>query len=119
MKKCTISLRLWKFLFNTFSKWKYVNPSASKLLESDEDIIGKPIWDNLHSEIHKIVEERIRSSKNGIVPMSSEQTWMTQNGNRLIVEVIGFPLMFSSDATQVIIRVLQNKNLSKKNYPTI
>jgi two-component system sporulation sensor kinase A len=102
------------FLIQDDRKWKYVNPAARKILEAEEDIIGKPIWNNLPSEIHETVEERIQSCNNGIAPMPREQTWITQKGNRIIVEVIGFPLMFSSDATQVIIRDITQQKLVEK-----
>lgn len=102
------------FLIQEDRKWIYVNPAAIKILEAEEDIIGKPIWDNLPSEIHGLVEERIQSCKNGVAPMPSEQTWITQKGNRIILEVIGFPLMFSSDATQIIIRDITKQKLEKK-----
>jgi two-component system, sporulation sensor kinase A len=102
------------FLIQEDRKWIYVNPAAKKILEAEEDIIGKPIWDNLPSEIHGLVEERIQSCKNGVAPMPSEQTWISQKGNRIILEVIGFPLMFSSDATQIIIRDITKQKLEKK-----
>jgi two-component system, sporulation sensor kinase A len=101
------------FLIQEDRKWIYVNPAATKILEAEEDIIGKPIWDYLPSEIHGLVEERIQSCKSGVVPMPSEQTWITQKGNRIILEVIGFPLMFSSDATQIIIRDITKQKLEK------
>ncbi|RZT23883.1 PAS domain S-box protein [Fictibacillus sp. BK138] len=102
------------FLIQEDRKWMYVNPAAKKILEAEEDIIGKPIWDNLPSEIHGLVEERIQSCKNGVAPMPCEQTWITQKGNRIILEVIGFPLMFSSDATQIILRDITKQKLEKK-----
>jgi two-component system, sporulation sensor kinase A len=102
------------FLIQEDRKWIYVNPAAKKILEAEEDIIGKPIWDNLPSEIHDLVEERIQSCNNGIAPLPSEQTWITQKGNRIILEVIGFPLMFSSDATQIIIQDITKQKLEKK-----
>ncbi|MCM3733385.1 PAS domain S-box protein [Fictibacillus nanhaiensis] len=102
------------FLIQEDHKWIYVNPAARKILEAEEDIIGKPIWDNIPSEIHGLVEERIQSCNDGIAPVPSEQTWITQKGNRIILEVIGFPLMFSSNATQIIIRDITKQKLEKK-----
>jgi two-component system sporulation sensor kinase A len=102
------------FLIQDDRKWIYVNPSARKILEAEEDIIGKPIWDNLPSELHHIIEERILSCNNGIAPMPLEQTWITQKGKRIFVEVIGFPLMFSSNATQVIIRDITQQKMDNK-----
>jgi two-component system sporulation sensor kinase A len=102
------------FLIQDDRKWIYVNPAARKILEAEENIIGKPIWDNLPLELHGIVEERIQSCNKGIAPMPSEQTWITQKGNRIILEVIGFPLMFSSEATQIIIRDMTKQKLENK-----
>jgi two-component system, sporulation sensor kinase A len=101
------------FLIQDERKWVYVNPAAKKILEAEEDIIGKPIWDYIPSEIQGLVEARIQSCKSGIVPMPSEQTWITQKGTRIYLEVIGFPLMFSSDATQIIIRDIAKQKLEK------
>ncbi|MBY6037687.1 PAS domain S-box protein [Fictibacillus nanhaiensis] len=99
------------FLVQEDRKWIYLNPAAKKILEVEEDIIGKPIWDNLPSELHGIVEERIKSCNNGIVQLPIEQTWITQKGNHVLLEVIGIPLMFSSNATQMFIRdITKQKN---------
>ncbi|MDM5317462.1 PAS domain S-box protein [Fictibacillus sp. b24] len=102
------------FLIQKDRKWVYVNPAARKILEAEEDIIGKPIWNNLSTEVHDIVEERIQSCGNGIAPKPSEQTWITQKGNYIQLEVIGFPLMFSSHATQIIIRNLTQQHIEKQ-----
>ncbi|GGB63989.1 PAS domain S-box protein [Fictibacillus barbaricus] len=102
------------FLIQKDRKWVYVNPAARKILEAEEDIIGNPIWNNLHTDIHDLVEERIQSCGNGVAPRPSEQTWITEKGNQVQLEVIGFPLMFSSDATQIIIRNITQQNIEKQ-----
>ncbi|MCM3719042.1 PAS domain S-box protein [Fictibacillus phosphorivorans] len=103
------------FLIQKDRKWIYVNLAARKILEAEEDIIGKPIWDNLPPNIHGLVEERIQSCKSGVSPMPVEQTWITQKGNRINLEVIGLPLMFfSSDATQIIIKDITKQKMEKK-----
>lgn len=102
------------FLIQKDRKWVYVNPAARKILEAEEDIIGNPIWNNLHTDIHDLVEERIQSCGNGVAPRPSEQTWFTEKGNLVQLEVIGFPLMFSSDATQIIIRNITQQNIKKQ-----
>lgn len=102
------------FLIQKDRKWVYVNPAARKILEAEEDIIGKPIWNNLSTEVHDLVEESIQSCGNGKAPKPSEQTWITQKGNPIHLEVIGFPLMFSSDATQIIIRNLTQQHIEKQ-----
>ncbi|MGD6963611.1 PAS domain S-box protein [Fictibacillus phosphorivorans] len=102
------------FLIQKDRTWVYVNPAARKILEAEEDIIGQPIWNNLPNELHNLVEERIQTCDKGIAPKPSEQTWITQKGNLIQLEVIGFPLMFSSHATQIIIRNLTQQHLEKK-----
>jgi two-component system, sporulation sensor kinase A len=102
------------FLIQKDRTWVYVNPAARKILEAEEDIIGQPIWNNLPNELHNLVEERIQTCDKGIAPKPSEQTWITQKGNLIQLEVIKFPLMFSSHATQIIIRNLTQQHLEKK-----
>lgn len=102
------------FLIQKDRTWVYVNPAARKILEAEEDIIGQPIWNNLPNELHALVEERIQTCDKGIAPKPSEQTWITQKGNHIRLEVIGFPLLFSSHATQIIIRNLTQQHLEKK-----
>ncbi|MBN3554498.1 PAS domain S-box protein [Fictibacillus nanhaiensis] len=102
------------FLIQKDRTWVYVNPAARKILEAEEDIIGQPIWNNLPNELHSLVEERIKACDMGIAPKPSEQTWITQKGNHVRLEVIGFPLLFSSHATQIIIRNLTQQHLEKK-----
>lgn len=102
------------FLIQKDRTWVYVNPAARKILEAEEEIIGQPIWNNLPNELHHLVEERIQTCDKGIAPKPSEQTWITQKGNSIQLEVIGFPLMFTSHATQIIIRNLTQQHLEKK-----
>lgn len=102
------------FLIQKDRTWVHVNPAARKILEAEEDIIGQPIWNNLPNELHPLVEERIQTCDKGIAPKPSEQTWITQKGNHIRLEVIGFPLLFSSHATQIIIRNLTQQHLEKK-----
>ncbi|MED1865735.1 PAS domain S-box protein [Fictibacillus nanhaiensis] len=102
------------FLIQKDRVWVYVNPAARNILEAEEDIIGQLIWKNLPNELHSLVEERIKTCDSGIAPKPSEQTWITQKGNRIQLEVIGFPLFFSSHATQIIIRNLTQQHLEKK-----
>ena len=104
-------------------RFVFLNPAGLKLLGAArvEDLIGKPILDIVHPDLHSVVIERVRWLREGkkfISPM--ELKWVTLDGRVVDVEIMAIPVIYEGkSAVQVIANDITERKRAENRFQTI
>jgi diguanylate cyclase (GGDEF)-like protein/PAS domain S-box-containing protein len=96
----------------------YVNPAALKLFgaRSADEMVGRPIFDFIHPDYHRMVRERIRRSAEhqGAAP-PAEEVFMKLDGTPVPVEVQGREIIYDgAPAAHAIIHDISGRKQAEE-----
>jgi PAS domain S-box-containing protein/putative nucleotidyltransferase with HDIG domain len=110
-------------IVHTQGEVKFVNPAAIKLMgaEKPKDLIGKQFMDFVHQDYREAVLERIRMSQvegKSLPPL--EEKLFRLDGNLIVVEVTGTPLIFEDQpASQLILRDITDRKQHERELEAV
>jgi two-component system sporulation sensor kinase A len=93
------------FLIMQQHRWVYVNETAARLLGAvnKNEIIGRNLYDMIHPDFHRLVEERLEQVRSGKPAPFIKEKYLSVKGQPIDVEVSSCPFQYEGEPAVLVI----------------
>ena len=107
------------FFINVGGRFVFVNPAFQRLLgaASDQELLGRKVFDFIDPDSHEAVRERIRAMKSSVEPVAPlEEKYVRLDGSRVDVEVTAVAIVQGGEhAMLVTVRDISERKKAERS----